>query len=363
MTPTHSGVGPNSRSSPDGRSGAVTILELAEVVAAATVVRVPLRVPFRGVTSRIGVVFQGPAGWGEFAPFPEYLPTEASRWLDAGIEAAFVGWPPPLRREVGVNAIIPALEPDDAAVLAVQARADGSRTVKVKVAEPGGSLERDADRVAAVRAGFGDGAIRIDANGAWTPAAAIEAVRRLDRVAGGLQYVEQPCADLAGLAAVRRAVAVPVAADESIRRAEDPLLAVRSAAVDLVVVKCPPLGGVRRALAVIAEAGVPAVVSSALDTGVGLAAGVALAAAMPDVAYDAGLGTGRLLADDLVVPAMVPLHGRLPVRATAPDRDALQRAAARVTTAERQEWIDRLGAAWGAGTARRLPRLLADSQV
>lgn len=337
---------------------------IGEVLAGATVVRVPLRVPFRGVTSRIGVVLHGPAGWGEFAPFPEYGAGEASRWLDAAVEAAYVGWPAPRRRQVGVNAIIPALEPDDAAVLAVQARAEGSRTVKVKVAEPGGSLDHDADRVAAVRAGFGDGAIRIDANGAWTPDEAIAAVRRLDRVAGGLQYVEQPCADLAGLAAVRRAVSVPVAADESIRRADDPLLAVRAAAVDVVVVKCAPLGGVRRALAVIAEAGVPAVVSSALDTGVGLAAGVALAAAMPDVTFDAGLGTGRLLADDLVVPPMVPAHGMLPARARAtPDDAAVARAAGRVADAERAEWLGRLAAAWDAGTARRLPLLLADSPM
>lgn len=346
-----------------GAGAAAEVPTLDDVLASATVVAVPLRVPFRGVTRRVCVVLNGPAGWGEFAPFPEYGPAEASRWLDAAVEAAWGGWPAPRRGSVGVNAIIPGVSAAQAEQLAAAALADGARTVKVKVAAAGEALDDDANRVAAVRGAVGNEvAIRIDANGGWTPEGAVVAVRRLDRVAGGLQYVEQPCANLAGLAAVRRALDVPVAADESIRRADDPIRAVRAAAVDVVVVKVPPLGGVRTALRVVAAAGVPAVVSGALDTSVGLAAGVALAAALPEATYDAGLGTGALLADDLVAPPLVPKRGQLAAPAVVtPDPAALSRAIGRVDEDERRWWLDRLTAAWEAGTARRLGSLLAHS--
>ncbi len=219
----------------------------------------------------------------------------------------------------------------------------------------------DADRVAAVRECFA-GAIRVDANGAWTPAEAVRAVRRLDRIAGGLQFVEQPCADLAGLALVRQQTDVLVAADESIRRSEDPMAAVRAAAVDVIVIKVPPLGGVRRALTVVAEAGVPVVVSSAMDTSIGLSAGIALAAALPELTLACGLGTGTLLADDVVVPTVVPRGGSLAVAGPPePDAQALLRAESRVSEMERTAALDRLADAWEAGTRARVAGLVADS--
>ena len=347
------GSGPRTANETSATDGTLADLTLADVMAVAQVVRVELRMPFRGVTSRTAVILAGPCGWGEFAPFAEYGPAECSWWLDAAVEAAFRGWPAPLRTAVGVNAIVPGVGPAQAAELARAAAAFGARTIKIKVAGVGGSLAADVDRVAAVRGAF-SGRIRIDANGAWTPDEAVAALQVLDRTAGGLEYVEQPCADLAGLAAVRRRTGVPVAADESIRRAADPIRAVRSGAADIVVLKVAPLGGVRRALAVAAAAGVPVVVSSAMDTGVGLAAGVAFAAALPGLSHDCGLGTGALVADDIVVPAPIPTDGRLPLLDAIPDEAAMARAAARVSQPERDALLARLRAAWDAGTSHRL---------
>ncbi len=242
---------------------------------------IPLTTRFRGITVREGLLLEGPAGWGEFCPFPEYDDVEARPWLAAAREAAELGWPEPVRDRVPVNCIVPAVGPDHAQRIV---RASGCRTAKVKVADEPGSLPADLERVAAVRDALGPGgAVRVDANARWSVDEAVAAIRALDRAAGGLQYVEQPCAELAELAAVRRRVSVPIAADESIRRAEDPLAVAVAGAADVAVLKCAPLGGVRRALAVAQACGLPCVVSSALQTSVGLAAEVALAGALPEL--------------------------------------------------------------------------------
>ena len=240
-------------------------------------------------------------------------------WWRAADEAAEQGWPAPVRDEIEVNATVPAVGPEQAAVLVRDA---GCRTVKVKVAEPGQSLSDDLDRVAAVRDVLGpDGRIRVDANGAWDVPQASDALRRL---AGyGLEYAEQPCRTVDELGSLRVALAragvdVPVAADESIRRATDPYLVARRGAADIAVLKVQPLGGVRACLAIAAEIGLPVVVSSALETSVGIAAGVALAAALPELPYACGLNTVRLLTDDLVDDPLVAVDGRLPVRAAVP---------------------------------------------
>ena len=230
---------------------------------------------FRRITVREGMLLEGPAGWGEFCPFPEYDDAECVPWLAAAVEAAQVGWPAPVRDRVPVNAIVPAVSPSDAYALV---KASGCGTAKVKVADAPGSLAADVERVAAVRDALGPGgAVRVDANAAWEVDEAVAAIRALDRAAGGLEYVEQPCPSVAELAAVRRRVDVRIAADESIRRAEDPLRVAVAEAADVAVLKCAPLGGVRRALAVAEACGLPCVVSSALQTSVGLAAEIALA--------------------------------------------------------------------------------------
>ena len=319
---------------------------LDDVLDGLRVVSIPLRVRFRGVEHREAALLEGPKGWGEFAPFLEYEPAEASRWLAAAVEAAHVGWPTPLRTEIPCNATVPAVTA--AEVPQVIARFDGCRAAKVKVAERGQSLADDVERVAAVRVVMGQGgAVRLDANGGWSVAQAVDAITRLAPF--GLEYVEQPCATVEELRAVRttlqrNGIDVPIAADESIRKAEDPLRVAREEAADLVIVKVAPLGGVARALEIVADCGLPAVVSSALDTSVGIRAGVALAAALPDLPHACGLGTVRLLAGDVTRESLVPVGGEVPVRDVVVDEALLEEHAApagRVTW-----WQDRVRAAY-----------------
>jgi o-succinylbenzoate synthase len=303
--------------------------------------RVPMRQRFRGVTERTGVLLRGPAGWGEFSPFAEYGPAYASRWLAAALAAATLPFPPPVRDRVPVNTTVPAVDAATAAALVV---ASGCLTAKVKVAEPGQQLAADVERVAAVRAALGpDGAVRIDANAAWDVETAVLAIARLDRAAGGLEYVEQPCRTLGELRELRRRVHVPLAADESVRTARDPLAIAGLDAADLIVVKVQPLGGVTRALEVIDRAGLPAVVSSALETSVGLAAGVALAAALPDLPYACGLGTASLLATDVTDRPLVPRDGYVEVRRVVPDSALLDQHTPEPEMAS--ELLERLGLA------------------
>ncbi|MEX1178732.1 MAG: o-succinylbenzoate synthase [Nitriliruptor sp.] len=302
---------------------------------------IPMRLRFRGVTSRSGVLLHGPAGWGEFSPFPEYGPEYAGRWLASAHAAALEPFPPPVRGRVPVNTTVPAVDPTTARDLVARS---GCSTAKVKVGEAGQDLAADVDRVAAVREALGPtGRIRVDANAAWDVETAVLAIGRLDTAAGGLEYVEQPCATLGELAEVRRRVSVPLAADESVRTAEDPLRIAGLDAADVIVVKVQPLGGVQRALAVVDAAGLPAVVSSALETSVGLAAGVALAAALPELPFACGLGTATLLAADVTDRPLTPVDGSLEVRRVAPDPASLDQATPDPDTA--LALIERLGAA------------------
>lgn len=311
--------------------------DLSEVLDTLTVVQIPMRVRFRGVTAREAVLIRGPLGWGEFSAFPEYDDVESSRWLAAAFEAGWEGWPDPVRDTIPVNATVPAVPA--AEVAGVLQRYDGCQTAKVKVAEKGQRFEDDLDRMAAVRDVMGPAAkIRVDANGGWTVAEATDALRKL--AAYGLEYAEQPCATVEELARLRSSLArngidVLVAADESIRRASDPMRVVREHAADVIVVKVAPLGGVRSALAIAAECGLPNVVSSALDTSVGIRAGLALAAALPDLPFACGLSTVELLAGDVTEDSLVPREGSIGLRDLAVDPELLGRWQA---PADREKW-------------------------
>lgn len=287
---------------------------------------VPMRTRFRGVTRREGMLLQGEAGWGEWSPFLEYPPDVAEPWLRCAEEAAFEGWPTPVRDAVPVNVTVPAVGPQEAYRIV---RAGGCTTAKVKVAEPGHTLADDQARLEAVRDALGPGGrVRIDVNGLWDVATAVASIAVLDRAAGGLEYVEQPCAGVEELAAVRRVVDVPVAADESIRRAADPFRVRDLEAADIAVLKVQPLGGVRACLRIAEELGLPVVVSSALETSVGIAAGVALAAALPALPHACGLATVQLLADDVAVRPLLPVAGTLPVGRPEVDPESLRRLGA-----------------------------------
>jgi O-succinylbenzoate synthase len=315
--------------------------DLAELLADAHVVALPMRVRFRGITTREAVVLRGPAGWTEFSPFVEYDDAEAAAWLRAAVD---FGWTDhePAADSVPVNATVPAIAADDVADLL--ARYPGCTTAKVKVAEPGTTVDDDVARVAAVRRVMGpEAAVRVDANGLWSVEQATAALERLAPF--DLQYAEQPCATVPELAELRSRVTglgVRVAADESVRKASDPLAVARAGAADVLVVKAQPLGGITAARAVIADAGLPCVVSSALDTSVGLGMGAFLAAAAMTPGYAAGLGTAAMFAGDVTADPLLPVDGRVPVRRVDVAPELVERYAA---SPERTAW-------WRARMAR-----------
>ena len=299
------------------------------------VVALPMRVRFRGITTRELALIDGPAGWGEFGAFLEYGDAEAAHWLAAALDSAYRTPPRPRRDRIDVNATVPAV--DAAQVPEILARFPGARTAKVKVAEPGQTLDDDVARVEAVRALVPT--VRVDANGAWT----VDEATAAAAVLGPLEYLEQPCATVEELAELRRRVDVPVAADESIRKAGDPLAVVRAGAADIAVLKVAPLGGISAMLKIAEQIDIPIVVSSALDSAVGIAVGLAAAAALPNLDHACGLGTGRLFAEDITDP-VEPINGYLPVGPVIPDPARLQALAA--APQRRQWWIDRIMACY-----------------
>jgi O-succinylbenzoate synthase len=302
---------------------------------------------FRGITVREGGLVEGDAGWGEWSPFVEYDAEVAEAWLRCAEEAAAGDWPDPVRWSVPVNATVPVVSPEAAHALV---RGSGCATAKVKVADPGAALADDLARVEAVRDALGPaGRIRVDANAAWSVDEAVVAIRALDRAAGGLEYVEQPCPSVEDLALVRRRVEVPIAADESIRRAADPYRVRDLAAADVAVLKVQPLGGVRACLRIAEDIGMPVVVSSALETSLGLAAGVALAAALPSLEHACGLATRSLLTADVASPSLVPVNGALTVVVPTVVPELLDAVAA---TPDRAAWWEaRLAAVRGVRQA------------
>ena len=323
-----------------------------EILERAHVVALPMAVRFRGITTREALLIDGPAGWGEFAPFIEYGPKESAAWLRAGIEAAFEGLPEATGR-VEVNGTVPAVPVEQ--VEAVLARyPQGVSTFKIKVAEPGQSLADDTARLARVHTLRPDARLRVDANRAWSVAEACAAIAAFARIAE-LEYVEQPCGSAEELAEVRRRVDTPIAADESIRRASDPYRVAELQAADVAVVKPAPLGGVRRVLEVaqhLRQRHMDITVASALDTSIGINMGLAAVAALPRIYDDedidvtpaaAGLATGSLFEEDVTAPRPL-VDGHLPADILAPDPDRL---AALAAPADRRDWwFDRVRACW-----------------
>ncbi|WP_448855283.1 o-succinylbenzoate synthase [Corynebacterium camporealensis] len=324
--------------------------DINEVLERAHVVSLPLAVKFRGVTTREALLIDGPAGWGEFAPFLEYGPAESAQWLRAGLEAAFGGFPEPQRDWVEVNGTIPAVPAEQ--VPEVMDRYPGCRTFKIKVAEAGQTLDDDIARVNAVRdvvnaRGGEVPVLRVDANGGWSVDEAVAAAKALMP----LDYMEQPCATAEELVEVRKQLMrnglfVRVAADESIRKVDDPYRVAELQAADVAVVKPAPLGGVRRVLEIakhLRERHMDITVASALDTSVGISMGLATVAALPKILDDedvdvvpaaAGLATGSLFIEDVTAPRKIE-DGHLRVEHLAPESDRLTELSA---PAERKDW-------------------------
>lgn len=321
-----------------GQDGAVSLPPLSDLIDSARVVALPLTTRFRGIDVREVMLLHGPEGWTEFSPFVEYDDAESATWLAAAIDFGWSPSPPPLRDRIGVNATVPAVAA--AEVARVLALFPGCRTAKVKVAERGQVLADDVARVRAVREALGpEGRVRVDANGAWNVDEAERALHALAEF--DLEYAEQPCASVDELAELRLRLAdwdIPIAADESVRKADDPVAVARAGAADLLVIKAQPLGGIRRAQQIVAEAGLPVVVSSALESSIGLSMGIALAASLsrdggPDL--DCGLGTAALLAADVTAQPLLPVDGALPLGRVTPDPHLLDEFAAQP---ERHTW-------------------------
>lgn len=326
----------------------VTGATLADVLASVMPFRLALARTFRGLDHREGVLIQGPSGWGEFAPFDDYSDERSARWLASALEAAYGSWPAPVREQVPVNAIIPQTDAEETFRLADAAvRELGCTTIKVKV---GPVIEDNEHCVAAVRRalddalGVGVGRIRLDANAGWGADEAAAQLHVLEQF--GLDYVEQPCVDVEELLDLRRRTRVPIAVDESIRLADEPgSVRVREFA-DIAVLKPTTLGGVWRTLDLAESLGLPVVISGSLDSSVGLSVGLAAASALPDLTLVCGLGTGMLLATDVVAQPVVPTMGWIAAGRIEPDPEHLAAAAAQVTPARTQWWRNRLAAAW-----------------
>jgi len=284
-------------------------------------VRIPMRYRFRRVEHREAILIHGPMGWGEFSPFPDYPPGVSARWLAAGLELACGKLPEPVRREIPTNVTVPAVDPEAAASLV---RESGAATAKVKVADPGSTEEEDEARLAAVRDALGpDGKIRIDVNAAWDLETATRRLERLSRF--DLEYVEQPVATIEEMVELRRRVEVLLAADELVRQSPHPLQVVEMGAADILVLKVQPMGGVNRVLDLAQRSSVPVVISSALETSVGMYGGLLAASLLDDLSYACGLGTVPLLGGDPTVDPLIPQGGMLQVRRPEPDPELLAR--------------------------------------
>lgn len=306
-----------------------------------------MNVRFRQVKSRNGLLLRGKYGWAEAAPFWDYDPVESATWLEGAIDTALSPRLRLYRDTVPVNVTIPVVSPDAARERVM--RSGGCATAKVKVADPGVSLDDDVERVRAVAHALahtvGKAArVRIDANAAWNVKEAIRAIELFDEAAstvGGIEYVEQPCASIDELVHVRHAVRVPIAADESIRRACDPLEVARAGAADIAIIKIAPLGGVRKALQIAEETGLQPVISSALESSIGIQSALRAAASIPGELLACGLATASFFTSDLVAEPVRVEAGALPVRDLAPDMRLL---ASPVDEALRIRWVQRLSA-------------------
>ena len=335
-------------------------MSIAEIAEQSVPFALKLNAKFRNTEVRTGVLISGPSGWGEFAPFPEYDDEVCAKWLAGALESAFGTFPTKLRTTVPVNAIIPMLDVEQT-ILAVESAVTnyGMTTFKVKVSDSTDSaLANDLLRVKAVRETLTRlgviGNIRIDVNGQWSFSEAIHSLSLIADAAGGLDYVEQPCSTVAELIELKSAMQnlanpIRIAVDESLRMASKIDGAEIRKAADILVVKAIPLGGVQRALDLVTEIGLPAVVSGSLDSSVGLSSGIALAACIPELYGACGLGTGTLFAQDLVTPTTLPTNGELPVRRATPDAHLLATAAANVSQDDRLWWQQRIVRAWQSG--------------
>jgi O-succinylbenzoate synthase len=301
-----------------------------------------MKTKFRGLQIRETALIQGSAGWGEFAPFIEYGARESLPWLESAIEAATTNFPSGMRNSIPVNATIPASD-DEGEIEKILSWYPGVDTVKIKV---GTGIREDLVRIARVRKYLPNAKIRVDVNGSWSVDDAVFNIRTIyGEVAGtSLEYVEQPVATLEELKELkeRLIIDVKIAGDEVLRKAIDPFEIDLEGAIDVLMLKVSPLGGIDRSLKLAAHHKLPVVVSSALESVVGISHGLRLASALPNLEYACGLATSALFEADL---GSIPIsNGAMSVEAPEIDDERFQRFAA---SADRLEWWrNRISEVW-----------------
>ena len=286
------------------------------------VVALPMKTSFRGITVREVALIKGEYGWGEFSPFLEYDDAESAPWLASAIEAATQPKPKLYRTEVAVNGTIPALN-DKEELERVVNSLPGVTTFKVKV---GSNADEDIARINALRALRPNASFRIDANGLLS----VEQAVSLLQLVGDIEYIEQPCATIEELRELKKQINVKIVGDEVLRKAKDPFAIDLSGAVDYLMLKVQPLGGIKRAHQLAAHHKLPVVVSSALESAVGINYGLTLAASFEEMNFDCGLGTGSLLAKNVAELPIV--DGKIAISDVVPHFDGLD------VSADRYEW-------------------------
>ena len=292
------------------------------------VVALPTKTNFRGISLREVALFKGEYGWGEFSPFLEYGYEECAPWLASAIEAATKPLPTLFRKSVKVNGTIPATN-DKSVIDALVNSYKGVKTYKVKV---GDNLSEDIVRLARIRSLGRDIKIRIDVNGLWSVKDALRNLYAFYEEVGPFEYVEQPCATLDELRELKSSIHIPlkIAVDEAVRKARDPLAIDLDGAADIVMLKVQPLGGIARAHEIAEHHKLPVVISSALESAVGINHGLALAASFEEMNFDCGLATGSLLSSDV---ARLPIvNGEIEIGEIEPNFDGIE------VSAERYEW-------------------------
>ncbi|CAB4855261.1 MAG: o-succinylbenzoate synthase [Actinobacteria bacterium] len=310
---------------------------LDSILGSLKVVTLATKTDFRSVTSREIALFEGPMGWGEFSPFLEYSYEESIPWLLSGIEAAFARIPTSIRNAIEVNATMPAIN-NPIEIAEILAAFAGAKVIKIKVGE---DLTSDFARIACVRELRPEAKIRLDVNGLWNVDEAEEFLKQV----GDIEYVEQPCSTIEELRELKLRTGVKIAGDEVIRKAKDPLSVDLAGAIDVLMLKVAPLGGISRALEIANHHQLPVAVSSALESAVGISHGLKLAAAVSKLDFACGLGTGALLAVDV---AHLPIvNGSIEVKDVIPDSTALAKYA--VSNERLNWWRNRIRKVWEAG--------------
>ena len=308
------------------------------------ILALPLRTRFRQIQTREIAIFRGER-WAEFSPFIEYDDSESSQWLKAALSWANDPLPRLQRKAIGVNATLPAVANSE--IERVLEPFGAFRTIKIKVADKDSLIDDDLERIRRVRKLYPDVRIRLDANGGFSVDEALDLAEKTQEL--GLEYFEQPVATVSELKQLKqklieRNIALKIAADESIRKASDPLLVAREQAADIAVLKVQPLGGIVAALKIAQDCGLEVVVSSALESSIGISQGLYLAGALPELNHDCGLATAALLAADVTDKSLVAVNGEIQIQEVEPTDELIDQYS---LSGERKDWwLRRIDRCW-----------------